>query len=106
MQRESDQNSFLSEEETAMPGLVGIPWRSEEVTSSVHELVSWIVLGSRLSVAAQIMEKGKHGKVEKGDYNIACDRARELGRRAEKASGIRMEERQGQDFHAACPVLP
>lgn len=105
MQRESDQN-FLSEEETAMPGLVSIPWRSEEVTSSVHELVSSNVLGSRPSVAAQIMEKGKHGKVEKGDYNIAWDRARELGRRAEKASGIRMEERQGQDFHAACPVLP
>lgn len=49
-----------------MPGLVGIPWRSEEVTSSVCEVVSSIVLGSRQSVAAQIVEKGKHGKVEKG----------------------------------------
>lgn len=89
-----------------MPGLVGIPWRAEEVTSSVHELVSSIVRGSRQSVAAQITEKGQHGKVEKGDYNIAWDRARELGRRTEKASGIRMEKRQGQDFHAACPFLP
>lgn len=85
---------LLFKEDIAMPGLVGIPWRSEEWR--IYELASSLILGSGQSAAAQIVlwKRGGIGSGKGGLY-YCLGGAKKEKRRTENASGIRREKRQG-----------